>query len=371
MQRYLKKSYCYDELPIRSCYETNIKMHLKKGEKLVRINQKLFSMILLVISIHPLANSATGQKPFALEMPIRCTIGSNCWIVNYVDVDNSSDISDYNCGSSTYNSHKGTDFAIKDADVMRKGIEVSASAGGLIKGTRDNMRDINFNLGGENSIEGKECGNGVLIDHGDGWTTQYCHLLQDSVAVKVGDRVKTGDLLGLVGLSGKTEFPHLHFQVKYNKQIIDPFIGLQKNNKCGLGKIPLWKSSDITSMSYAPTALYNVGFSSTTPNERIAREGLYGEDELFQKSPVIALWVDIFWTKPGDKLAFKINGPGGKLLMTHESIIEKRSSRRFAFAGINRRKGKTWEKGPYTGSIRLTRKENNQAFSITKKITIN
>jgi hypothetical protein len=318
------------------------------------------------------ANTAHGLEDFKLEMPLRCTQNSDCWIVNYVDVDPTNGISDYTCGGATYDQHKGTDIAILNTDVMRQGVEVLASANGVVKGTRNNMRDISVNLGGgAASVKGKECGNGVLIDHGGGWTTQYCHMLRESVRVNTGDKVKAGQTIGLVGLSGKTEFPHLHIQVKYNEQVVDPFAGLLRKKKCGVGEAPLWKTSALLSMLYEPSALYSAGFSSTTPNKRIAREGLYGGEVLFKKSPVIALWVDMFWVNAGDKLLFIITDPEGKTLMAHNTTIKKRRPRRFAFAGINRKKEEPWAKGSYTGEIRLIRLDANEEYSVVKTINVN
>jgi D-3-phosphoglycerate dehydrogenase len=48
-------------------------------------------------------------------------------------------------------------------------------------------------------IAGRECGNGVVIAHEDGWETQYCHMRRGSVAVQPGERVARGQTLGLVG----------------------------------------------------------------------------------------------------------------------------------------------------------------------------
>ena len=56
-------------------------------------------------------------------------------------------------------------------------------------------------------------GNHVVIDHGDGLYSFYAHLQPGSVAVEVGDRVQTGDQLGLLGNSGASGAPHLHFHV--------------------------------------------------------------------------------------------------------------------------------------------------------------
>ncbi len=321
----------------------------------------------------PLAAIKDGmaQEPFKMDMPLRCEQGSDCWIVNYVDMDPSPKTKDYMCGVATYDTHKGTDIAIMDANVMRQGVEVYASAAGTVLGLRNDMRDVDFNLGGgSESVKGKECGNGVLLDHGGGWTTQYCHMLRASVTVARGDTVDAGQTLGLVGLSGLTEFPHIHIQVKHNDQVVDPFAGLNRSKKCGIGKAPLWKSSALLSMLYEPTAIYSAGFSSTTPNARIAREGLYGGEVLFQKSPVLALWTDMFWVNPGDKLQFLITGPQGETIMAHTTTLKKKQARRFAYAGLSRN-GEPWPKGSYTGEIRLIRPGSDEEYSVVRIINVN
>lgn len=318
------------------------------------------------------ANKALCQENFKMEMPLRCTQNTDCWIVNYVDVDPTKGISDYNCGTATYDQHKGTDIAILNTEVMRQGVEVLATASGTVTNIRNNMRDTdNSIVGGVDTVEGKECGNGVLLNHGGGWTTQYCHLLHESVRVKKGDAIETGQTIGLVGLSGKTEFPHVHIQVKYKDTVVDPFAGLSRKKKCGVGEAPVWKTSALLSMLYEPSAIYSAGFSSTTPNKRIAREGLYGGEVLFKKSPVIALWADLFWVNPGDKLLFTIIGPKGETLMAHNTTIKERKPRRFAFAGINRQKEKPWIKGFYKGEIRLIRQSTNEEYSVVKTINVN
>ena len=70
---------------------------------------------------------------------------------------------------------------------------------------------------------GRDCGNGVVIDHDDGWQTQYCHLRRGSVGVTRGQAVARGDRLGVVGMSGRTQFPHLHLSVRRDGAVIDPF----------------------------------------------------------------------------------------------------------------------------------------------------
>lgn len=310
-------------------------------------------------------------KPIKLEMPIRCTRGTDCWIVNYVDVDSGTGVKDYNCGRASYDGHKGTDIAIVDAGRMRQGVDVFAAAEGTVVGTRDEMRDVDFKLiGGPKAVASKECGNGVLLKHQDGWTTQYCHMLKDSIRVARGDVVKSGQLLGQIGMSGLSEFPHIHLQVKLGDRVIDPFVGLERKKKCGVSKSTLWNADTLLSFLYKPTAVYNAGFSSTTPNARIAREGLYGDGILMSRSPVLAIWADMFWVMPGDKLYFTITGPDGKTMMAHATTMNKMKARRFAYAGI-RRSTDAWPKGSYTGEIRLIRPSSNEEYSVVREISVN
>jgi murein DD-endopeptidase len=70
-------------------------------------------------------------------------------------------------------------------------------------------------------------GNHVCIDIGDGHFVFYAHLKTGSVRIKEGDRVKKGDVIGLIGNSGRSDGPHLHFHIadsrEYNSQSL-PFL---------------------------------------------------------------------------------------------------------------------------------------------------
>ena len=63
-------------------------------------------------------------------------------------------------------------------------------------------------------------GNYTLIDHGNGMTTAYAH--QSKRLVKVGDTVEAGEVIGLVGSTGNSTGPHLHFEVRVDGNLQDP-----------------------------------------------------------------------------------------------------------------------------------------------------
>jgi len=83
-------------------------------------------------------------------------------------------------------------------------------------------------------------GNMVEIDHGDGISTRYGHMEQ--VLVKVGDKVGTGDVVGLAGSTGRSTGTHLHYEVRENGHPIDPMYFINAGTKLagyiqGLGAI--------------------------------------------------------------------------------------------------------------------------------------
>jgi murein DD-endopeptidase MepM/ murein hydrolase activator NlpD len=280
---------------------------------------------------------AAEPPPLQLGMPLPCKIGKSCWIVNYVDLDNSKNVRDYTCGKSSYDGHKGVDFAIRDMSVMRRGVPVLAAAAGTVAGLRDGMKDVDFNLiGGPEAVKGRECGNGVTLRHKDGWSTQYCHLRRGSISVKNGQSVEAGAPIGMVGHSGLAMFPHIHIQVRKGQKIVDPFVGLSPARKCGIGASPLWKPEVLAALPYRSTAIYSAGFSAAKPEVRGVRDGKYQETALPRGAARMFLWAEIFWVRAGDRLTFTITGPGGRTLFRTSRTEKRNLARAFRPGGILR-----------------------------------
>jgi len=268
-----------------------------------------------------------------LTMPIDCTPGDDCWVVYHVDVAAGPDIRDFACGRRTYDDHKGVDFAIRDLVVMRRGVAVLAAAPGVVEATRDGMKDKNFRTVDPKSVAKRECGNGVLLDHGNGWTTQYCHMRRGTVAVKRGQRVTAGQALGKVGLSGKTTYPHVHFQTKHNGKVIDPFLGVDRTAGCGGAPAPIWTADVARQLRYRPVEIYNAGISNYKPDGMAIRNGTFLPWLSGLTDDAVYLWADVFGMEAGDVVVFTLRDGDGKVLFEQTRAASKRGSRGFLYFG--------------------------------------
>ena len=314
---------------------------------------------------------AQAQAPL-LALPIDCEPGITCWIPNHVDMNPGSGVKDYACGPNTYNGHKGTDFAITNLKIMRQGVDVLAAARGIVKSVRDEMPDVNFRWLDRKRLKGKECGNGVVISHEKGWESQYCHLREGSISVQKGQRVAPGDKLGLVGLSGLTEFPHLHLSLRYNGEVIDPFN--RSGEKCGTTVISLWRPEVRPKLLYQRSAIYNIGFSSKRPTRHKTRLGLYDTKIITGPVEILFVVMEIFGAEPNDNIFVRIsNGEGNTITKRRIPLeIATRKARIFRWIGF-RQKDRLWRPGTFKADIEVLRKGSSgtSSFSGSQAITIN
>jgi murein DD-endopeptidase MepM/ murein hydrolase activator NlpD len=103
----------------------------------------------------------------------------------------------------------------KNENWVDYGAKVMAAADGEVIAALDDMtNNVPGKLPDPTTITIKTVdGNHVIIDHGNGFYSFYAHLQPGSVTVEVGDKVQTGDQLGLLGNTGNTSGPHLHFHI--------------------------------------------------------------------------------------------------------------------------------------------------------------
>ena len=300
------------------------------------------------------AVAARAEEVISLALPIRCQVGVSCFVQNYVDSDASGKVRDHSCGARSYDGHDGTDIRIRNRAIQRQGVEVLAAAPGRVVGMRNDMEDVSTRTAGKAAIAGKECGNGALVEHDGGWGTQYCHLAKGSVRVKVGDRVNAGQPIGLVGLSGDTEFFHLHFTVRYRGKAVDPFAYGAPENSCGGGR-SLWAASLAEQMQYRPREIIDYGFAGIAPTMDLVEAGEIDKHPATSGSDAFTAYVRAIGLQAGDQPSLVVQGPAGAVFVANNlPALDRDKAQLLVIAGKKRTEA-AWPAGRYTATYRVTR----------------
>ncbi|MFO0829310.1 MAG: peptidoglycan DD-metalloendopeptidase family protein [Phycisphaerales bacterium] len=147
-------------------------------------------------------------------------------ISNFNDLDPSPSLLDFACGAYTYDGHDATDNSLRGFAEQLVGVPVFSALDGLVFAVHDGEPDMQTQWLGQPA-------NYVMIAHGDGRITRYWHLKKGSVAVAEGDHVVAGQQIGLVGSSGNSTGPHLHFASYEDLVPYEPFGGACNDEQGG------------------------------------------------------------------------------------------------------------------------------------------
>lgn len=297
---------------------------------------------------------ADELNPPKFDIPLQCEVPAQCVVQNYMDVRPGPGVRDFNCGTLSYERHKGTDFRVLSYPLFKKGVPVLAAADGIVLRTRDGETEGAYLRKGGELITGIEGGNGVVVQHDGGWQTFYAHLRNGSVSVTIGDKVKAGDILGVVGLSGKTEFTHLHFQVMHNQTIYDPYTGAAAAGCHNKLSNNLWNAVSQKRLEYIGTGLVESNFSSEIPSyKKLPFSEERNRIALRGNAKVLIYWMEAWGVKIADRLTMTYTNPSGKVT-TSQQILKKNQASYFKYLG--KKKPKTgWLNGQYIGKVTLER----------------
>ena len=345
---------------------------------------------------------AHAADPIQLSLPLVCEPHKTCFIQNYFDDEQGSGVHDYTCGGASYDAHDGIDFRLISAEATKANVAVVASADGVVKGLRDGVPDIFKRDNNAAAVKGRECGNGVVIDHGDGWETQYCHMKSGTVVVVSGQSVKRGERLGSVGFSGQADFAHVHITVRHNGRAVDPFWsnaapgagakqtvpeaveGSGVHNRLAVGPglrrddvrggetnvrsnasgpdachregqtETLWQPSVTASFPYRRGEIIGSGFSAAP----LSLDGLEHDHTAVTapngSSPVMFFYGRFINLIAGDRVRFTVTGPGGSLIENLAEPLPRNKATYIAFAGV-KRKPEMWTAGHYEGRVEIVR----------------
>ncbi|MCL2929684.1 MAG: M23 family metallopeptidase [Trichodesmium sp. MAG_R01] len=306
----------------------------------------------------------SNNPKFAI--PIECKLDKDCFILLYSDRDPSPKELDFGCGRQTYDGHKGTDFAIPDEKIMAQGVAVKAVAPGKVLRTRDGIPDRRIiDRADRDAVKNIECGNGIVIDHGNGWEAQYCHLRNGSVVVKPGTVVKAGTQLGMVGTSGLASFPHVHLSVRYQGEIVDPFVGVNVKSGCNVPRNSIWEEP----LSYKPTGIIRSGFATVAPTMDDLWSGKFYDTVLAGNSAALIFWVQIYGVLPGDKEHYQLFAPNGERVIDNKK--EMKSARKTWRGYVDKRNNsQSLPIGKWRGEYSLTRGDK-VLVNLTKEVQLN
>jgi hypothetical protein len=289
--------------------------------------------------------AALAQDLPPLLFPVDCTLGETCFLQQFVDRDPGPGARAFDCGPQSYDGHTGTDIRTTDMEAMAGGVTVIAAADGVVRGLRDGVPDGGTPL----APDGQGCGNGVVLTHPDGWETQYCHLMQGSIAVTQGQTVTAGTPLGLIGYSGFTEFPHLEFILRRDGTVIDPF-DPGDAAACATGAAPLWSAP----LPNPGGGILTAGFAEGVPEFDAIQAGAAETGAIPSRTAALVLWAYVHGGRDGDTLSLRITDATGAEVHAQDVALDRTQAQLFRASG-RRTPDAGWPPGLYRGEVRLMR----------------
>ncbi len=182
-----------------------------------------------------------------------------------------------------------------------------------------------------------------------------------------GATVAAGETIGRVGLSGETEFPHLHFTVRHDGNVTDPFSADGTDRSCDAGQ-SLWAGELQAQLSYRAPAILNTGFAPGPVTMETIEAGTAGLEPLTSNSPALVAFARAIGLEAGAVERMLIRGPDGSILAEHASDpLDRSKAQMMKFVGKRRPPG-GWPKGTYTATysiLRAGRIVAEQEFRVT------
>jgi hypothetical protein len=282
-----------------------------------------------------LAEPAEPSARTGLGLPVECVLAQDCFVQQMPDISSEGQVLDPLCGKASYRGHDGWDIRLRSLKDIGRTAVVSVADGTVVR-IRDGIPDRIFDrFQDKELLGGKECGNGVVVEHADGLISQYCHLKQGSVSVRPGARIKKGGSIGLIGASGIAEFPHVHLSIRRDGRTVDPLTGRplgQIPEACGDTTDGLFEPSARQMLSRSPTTILDVGLARVPPElPNLVREG--GPPLVKLSEPIVA-WVWAINVEQGSLFRIQLLGPDRTPTMDLKTkALEGRKANYLAYVG--------------------------------------
>ncbi|HWI87398.1 MAG TPA: M23 family metallopeptidase [Sphingomonas sp.] len=304
---------------------------------------------MVILPLLLLNAAAPTPMPPRLVLPVACTLGQTCAIQNYPDDDPGPQARNFTCHGQTYQGHDGTDFRLRSMEVQRQGVAVLAAASGIVLRARDGVEDRSIR--DKAPVAGQECGNGLVVDHGGGWETQYCHMAKGSIAVRPGDKVAAGATLGKVGLSGNTEFPHLHLTVRKDGKAVDPFAWRAIAGSCHGGS-SLWANTP----AYREGQILVTGFAAGPVEMAAVQDRGSDQQPRPDRTTGLVVFVQAIGLQARDVQRLTLQGPGGVVIADNRTQpLDRDKAQYLLFVGRRTAPPGGWPAGEYRAAYSVLR----------------
>ncbi|HEY5816907.1 MAG TPA: M23 family metallopeptidase [Mesorhizobium sp.] len=284
-----------------------------------------------------LLGSTALAAAIELGMPAQCTLGEDCFVQQFPDLDPGANAVDSYCGSATYDGHDGLDLRVLSLVDVARGVPVLAMADGTVVGVRDESPDKMIEGQAQAQAVSREgCGNLALIDHGDGYQTRYCHMRHGTVSVRKGDSVKRGQQIGLIGASGMAEFPHVEIAVSKDGKTLDPVTGRALDAGClrDLAEAkPLFARDVVAAFGTGEAQMLAIGLSGNVVDYRQLSQ--LGPPPVARSNSANGVgWGWFINLRQGDRVTVRLTEPGGAIVAEQTTQPMDHSKATYsAFAG--------------------------------------
>ncbi len=279
-------------------------------------------MMLLVGIMIVVAATGLSAQPSVPKFgfPIEGQLGADFFLVNHVDQDPAKGaISDYACGKQTYDGHQGTDFVLASFRRMDSGVHVLSAAAGRVVAVVDDRPDRN-----KVSVIERGFGNYIAIEHPGNWITYYAHNRKGSALVRAGDSVASGQRIALVGSSGNSEDPHVHFEVW---RVVDPFSGSCSQQQSIWRNQPTYRTD---------LRVIDGGLTTWPPGLDTLRERPPTVSTLVQSDSSVTAWVLAQGLRSTDRYRIVWSAPDGTQWYSFEADAGRESNYMYWWSWIRR-----------------------------------
>jgi hypothetical protein len=296
-----------------------------------------FTIGVAIVGNGSLSSLAEADEQARLGLPVNCRLRQDCFVQQMPDVDPGRGTLDPLCGQATYDGHDGLDIRLRSLSDIARDVPVIAVADGTISRIRDGVPDQILDAANDlPRMSGRECGNGVVINHQGALSSQYCHLKNGSLTVRPGMNVRRGDRIGSIGSSGAAEFPHVHLSMRVDGKLVEPVTGKPLGTEahvCGDVSGSMFDTASRQALVHPPVAILDVGLASAPPElSNLVRTDRPPLATVHSNSTVV--WVWAINVDEGARFKIRLVGPGDVVLIDHTTdALPRRKANYLAYAG--------------------------------------